>query len=85
MDLNRMANVSLDELQDNALTVAQVLQSNPEQAVLAATLVLKLLEELGVADISELYIIAENALVDLNATDCEKFNALKMYIENDLI
>jgi len=84
MNTNRMANMSLEELQNSALTIAQVIQSKPEENIMAAVLVLKLLEELDVCEISDLYIIAENMLVDLNASSHEKFQALKMYITHEL-
>lgn len=84
MNTNRMASFSLDQIQEAALKAFDLLQSDPELFTVGMVVMLKMLEEQGVCEITDLYAVAESMIADLNQTECEQYRALQMYIENEL-
>lgn len=84
MNTNKMGNMSLTELQESALVMAQSVQQDPEKVIMGMVLFLRLIEEQGIVDVPELFIMCEAIISDLNTTECEQYNALMMYIENEL-
>lgn len=84
MNTNKMANMGINEMLDSTMTITQHVQDDPERNLLGLALCLRLMEDLGVVDIADLLTTAENAMVDINATECENLHALQMYITHEL-
>jgi hypothetical protein len=85
MDINRIANTDLDSASKALFQAASAIQNDTGTGVLGIFLLIRMLEEKGALDQSEMSIIADNMLDDLYNCKIETFKAIEQYIDNEII